>query len=157
MELSGTGVGSWAAAACSSSMLLREFQEPAGNIPILGAAVPPVKSGTKSVRTPHAAAPRAKAPVQETSAAGEAQGCAASSPTPTPTPTPPVGGEAGLLRAAAGTDALRRATGDSDQEERSPPQSNRIWIILFFFNPIESNPKLSKANGYPYPTKSKST
>ena len=61
VELSGTGVGSWAAAACSSSMLLREFQEPAGNIPILGAAVPPVKSGTKSVRTPHAVAPRAKA------------------------------------------------------------------------------------------------
>jgi hypothetical protein len=43
LELSGAGLGSWDAPACSSSMLLREFQEPAGNIP--AAAVPPVESG----------------------------------------------------------------------------------------------------------------
>ena len=102
MELSGTGVVSWAAAACSSSMLLREFQELAGNIPILGAAVPPVKSGTKSVRTPHAAAPRAKAPVEvQTSTAGSRrQRRGAGMRSLLPHPTLPVGGEAGLLRAA---------------------------------------------------------
>ena len=154
MELSGTGVGSWAAAACSSSMLLREFQEPAGNIPILGAAVPPVKSGTKSVRTPHAAAPRAKAPVEvQTSTAGsrrQRRGAGMRSLLPHPHPHP--------TRRRRGRTAPRGGGGETRCGVRRGTPTNRsapllnIWIILFFFNLIEPNPKLSKANGYPYPT-----
>ena len=47
VEFGGAGVDSWDAAACSSSMLLREFQEPAGSI--AAAAVPPVESGASVV------------------------------------------------------------------------------------------------------------
>jgi len=60
-ELSGAGAGTWDAAACSSSMLLREFQEPAGSI--AAAAVPPVESGASVGQEEATAVAPAPAPV----------------------------------------------------------------------------------------------
>ncbi|KAK8459970.1 hypothetical protein SEVIR_2G248500v4 [Setaria viridis] len=60
MGLSGAGAGSWDAAACSSSMLLRGFQEPDN---ILAAVAPPVESGgSVGQEAPAAATSPAPAP-----------------------------------------------------------------------------------------------
>ena len=59
--MSGAGAGTWDAAACSSSMLLREFQEPAGSI--AAAAVPPVESGASVGQEEATAVAPAPAPV----------------------------------------------------------------------------------------------
>ena len=111
--------------------------------------------------TPQVAAPRAKAPVQvQTSTAGRSagsqcrrRGAGMRSLLPHRHPTR---GRRGRSAPRGGRGETRGGGDGREMPVAPPPQSKRIWIFVFF-NPIESNPKLSKANGYPYPTKSKST
>ena len=106
--------------------------------------------------TPQAAAPRVKAPVQcrqaprvetqDPGVGGEAQGRAASYLHPHPT------------RRRQGRSAALAVAGDRIGERRIKVGLPSILQDLdypSFFNPTESDPNLSKANGYPYSIRSK--
>ena len=60
---------------------------------------------------------------------------------------------------AARSECCARGGGGSDGRETHKsraPFNPTGFGLSFFFNPTESDPNLSKANGYPYPIRSKS-
>ena len=84
---------------------------------------------------------------QDPGVGGEAQGRAASYLHPHPT------------RRRGGRSAALAVAGDLTGERRTKvglPSILQDLDYLSFFNPTESDPNLSKTNGYPYPIRSKS-